>query len=170
MRPFGRDILHVSEYTSFSLLMIMNGVGLPGRLIPAFLSDRFTGPVNMFIPISAAAGILLYCWIAVHSLGGLYAFVAVYGFFGGGVQSLFPASLPSLTSDLSKVGVRIGMVFSIVSIASLTGPPIAGALIDTDGGQYLGAQLFGGSSMILGTTLIITAKYFKSGTNFAKRM
>lgn len=150
--------------------MVMNGVGVPGRLIPAILSDKFTGPVNMFIPVSAAAGILLYCWIAVHSLGGLYAFVAVYGTFGGGVQSLFPSALPSLTTDLSKVGVRIGMIFSIVSIASLTGPPIAGALIDTNGGKYLGAQLFGGTSMLLGTTLIIAAKFFKSGTNITKRM
>lgn len=124
----------------------------------------------MFIPVSAAAGVLLYCWIAVHSLGGLYGFVAVYGFFGGGVQSLFPSALPSLTSDLSKVGVRIGMIFSIVSISSLTGPPIAGALIDTKGGQYLGAQLFGGTSMILGTLFLITAKYFRSGTDVAKRM
>lgn len=150
--------------------MIMNGVGLPGRLIPAYLSDRFTGPVNMFIPVSAAAGLLLYCWIAIHSLGGLYGFVAVYGFFGGGVQSLFPSALPSLTTDLSKVGVRIGMIFSIVSIASLTGPPIAGALIDTKGGQYLGAQLFGGTSMILGTLFLITAKYFKGGLDIGKRM
>lgn len=150
--------------------MIMNGVGLPGRLIPAYLSDRFTGPVNMFIPVSAAAGLLLYCWIAVHSLNGLIGFVVVYGFFGGGVQSLFPSALPSLTTDLGKVGVRIGMIFSIVSIASLTGPPIAGALIDAKGGQYLGAQLFGGTSMILGTLLLITAKYFKSGFDIGKRM
>lgn len=150
--------------------MIMNGVGLPGRLIPAYLSDRFTGPVNMFIPVSAAAGLLLYCWIAVHSLDGLIGFVVVYGFFGGGVQSLFPSALPSLTTDLGKVGVRIGMIFSIVSIASLTGPPIAGALIDAKGGQYLGAQLFGGTSMILGTLFLITAKYFKSGFDIGKRM
>ena len=148
----------------------MNGVGLPGRLIPAYLSDRFTGPVNMFIPVSAAAGLLLYCWIAVHSLDGLIGFVVVYGFFGGGVQSLFPSALPSLTTDLGKVGVRIGMIFSIVSIASLTGPPIAGALVDAKGGQYLGAQLFGGTSMILGTLFLITAKYFKSGFDIGKRM
>lgn len=150
--------------------MIINGVGLPGRLIPAYLSDRFTGPVNMFIPVSAAAGLLLYCWIAVHSLDGLIGFVVVYGFFGGGVQSLFPSALPSLTTDLGKVGVRIGMIFSIVSIASLTGPPIAGALVDAKGGQYLGAQLFGGTSMILGTLFLITAKYFKSGFDIGKRM
>ncbi|KAJ5559724.1 hypothetical protein N7513_002123 [Penicillium frequentans] len=170
VRSFGQDIIGVSDYTSFSVLMIMNGLGLPGRLIPAFLSDRYTGPVNMFIPVSGFAAVLLYCWIAINSYGGLIAFVVVYGFFGGGVQSLFPSALASLTDEPSKAGVRIGMIFSIVSIASLTGPPIAGALIDIHGGQYLYAQLFGGTSMVLGCLLLIVARYCKCGMNLYQRM
>ncbi|KAJ5556284.1 hypothetical protein N7494_000199 [Penicillium frequentans] len=170
VRSFGQDIIGVSDYTSFSALMIMNGLGLPGRLIPAFLSDRYTGPVNMFIPVSGFAAVLLYCWIAINSYGGLIAFVVVYGFFGGGVQSLFPSALASLTDEPSKAGVHIGMIFSIVSIASLTGPPIAGALIDIHGGQYLYAQLFGGTSMVLGCLLLIVARYCKCGMNLYQRM
>ncbi|KAL4887868.1 MFS general substrate transporter [Aspergillus ambiguus] len=170
VRSFGQDIIGVSDYTSFSILMIINGLGLPGRLIPAFLSDRYTGPVNMFIPVSGFAAVLLYCWIAIDSYGGLIAFVVVYGFFGGGVQSLFPSALASLTDEPSKAGVRIGMIFSIVSIASLTGPPIAGALIDIHGGQYLYAQLFGGTSMVLGCLLLIVARYCKCGMKLYQRM
>ncbi|KAF7117319.1 hypothetical protein CNMCM5793_006068 [Aspergillus hiratsukae] len=170
VRPFGRDIIHVTDYTSFSVLMIMNGLGLPGRLIPAYLSDKYSGPVNMFIPVSAAAAVMLYCWIALTSIRGLIAFAIVYGFFGGGVQSLFPSSLSSLTTDLNKAGVRIGMIFSIVSVASLTGPPIAGALIDANDGQYLYAQIFGGTSMMLGCLLLITARIFKCGLVLRKRM
>ncbi|KAJ5814266.1 uncharacterized protein N7503_001016 [Penicillium pulvis] len=170
VRSFGQDIIGVSDYTSFSVLMIMNGLGLPGRLIPAFLSDRYTGPVNMFIPVSGFAAVLLYCWIAINSYGGLIAFVIVYGFFGGGVQSLFPSALASLTDEPSKAGVRIGMIFSIVSIASLTGPPIAGALVDIHGGRYLYAQLFGGTSMVLGCLLLIVARYCKCGMNLYQRM
>jgi MFS family permease len=93
----------------------------------------------------------------VHSVDGLIAFAVIYGFFGGGVQSLFPAALSSLTKDLSKAGVRIGMVFSIVGIASLIGPPIAGALIQKREGGYLYAQLFGGVSMMLGAGLVLCA-------------
>ncbi|KGO75742.1 Major facilitator superfamily domain, general substrate transporter [Penicillium italicum] len=170
VRSFGHDIIGVSDYTSFSILMIMNGLGLPGRLVPAFLSDRYTGPVNMFIPVSGFAAVLLYCWIAIKSYGGLVAFVVVYGFFGGGVQSLFPSALASLTDEPSKAGVRIGMIFSIVSIASLTGPPIAGALIDIHGGHYLYAQLFGGTSMVLGCLLLIVARYCKCGMKLYQRM
>ncbi|KAJ5789051.1 uncharacterized protein N7518_006062 [Penicillium psychrosexuale] len=170
VRSFSRDIIGVSDYTSFSILMIMNGLGLPGRLIPAYLSDRYCGPVNTFIPVSATAAILLYCWAAIESYGGLTAFVVIYGFFGGGVQSLFPSALASLTDEPSKAGVRIGMIFSIVSVASLTGPPIAGALIDLHGGQYLFAQLFGGTSMMIGCLLLIMARYSKCGMNLYQRM
>ncbi|KAJ5479867.1 hypothetical protein N7530_005376 [Penicillium desertorum] len=170
VRSFSRDIIGVSDYTSFSILMIMNGLGLPGRLVPAYLSDRYFGPVNTFIPVSAAAAILLYCWAAIDSYGGLTAFVVIYGFFGGGVQSLFPSALASLTDEPSKAGVRIGMIFSIVSAGSLTGPPIAGALVDLHGGQYLYAQLFGGTSMMIGCLLLILARYYKCGMSLKKRM
>jgi MFS family permease len=170
VRSFSRDIIGVSDYTSFSILIIMNGLGLPGRLVPAYLSDRYFGPVNTFIPVSAAAAILLYCWAAIDSYGGLTAFVVIYGFFGGGVQSLFPSALASLTDEPSKAGVRIGMIFSIVSAGSLTGPPIAGALVDLHGGQYLYAQLFGGTSMMIGCLLLILARYSKCGMSLKKRM
>ncbi|KAL2005548.1 hypothetical protein VTN00DRAFT_10041 [Thermoascus crustaceus] len=170
VRAFGRDILHISEQTSFNLLLIINGVGLPGRLIPALLSDKFFGPVNTIIPWTASASVLLYGWIGVHSLAGLTVFTAIYGFFGGGIQSLFPSALSSLTTDLSKAGTRIGMVFSIVSIATLTGPPLAGALIGKDDGQYLYAQLFGGTSMILGSLLLVGARVSQTGFFLKRRM
>lgn len=97
-------------------------------------------------------------------------FTAIYGFFGGGIQSLFPSALSSLTTDLSKAGTRIGMVFSIVSIATLTGPPLAGALIGRDDGQYLYAQLFGGTSMILGSLLLVGARVSQTGFVLKRRM
>lgn len=55
------------------------------------------------------------------------------------------------------------MVFSIVAFAVLTGPPLAGALITDDGGSYLGAQLFAGTSILVGSVLLIGCRYVKSG-------
>ena len=97
-------------------------------------------------------------WVAVTSLSGQIVFVIIYGYFGAGVQSLFPAALSSLTKDLKKMGVRIGMVFSIISLASLTGPPLAGALIERDGGDYLYAQIFGGTTMVCGSLMLVGAR------------
>jgi len=74
---------------------------------------------------------------------------------------LFPAGLSGLTTDLRKAGVRMGMVFTIVSFATLAGPPIAGAIITASGGKYYGAQAFAGATLLLGTVLMVAARSVK---------
>lgn len=139
-------------------MLVVNGVGAIGRLLPNYIADRF-GSVNMFAIFGLYAGTAGLCWMAVHSAVGLYVWSVFYGIAAGGIQSLFPAGLTSLnTRDLSKSGVRIGMVFTINSIATLTGPPVAGALITADNGGYLGAQIFTGSVLLIGTCFIVCAK------------
>lgn len=160
---FGRDILDLSRSESINILLILNGVGLFGRIIPAFLADRFFGPLNLLGPFAFSAGLLLYCWAAVSSNSGLIAFAVVYGLCAAGIQSLFPATLSSLTTDLKKAGVRMGMCFSVVSFASLIGSPIAGALIQKDGGLYLSAQMYAGSIMMVGSALLVTTRVAKIG-------
>ncbi len=88
----------------------------------------------------------------------------VYGLVGAAIQSLFPATLSSLTTDLSMAGTRMGMVFTIVSFAVLTGPPIAGQLIQKKGGGYLYAQLFAACSMLVGCCLLCAARFAKNRT------
>ena len=135
----------------------MNGVSVIGRILPALVADYYAGPVIMYVLFSAAAGVTMYSWIAVDSLGGLIAFAAVYGFFGAGVQGLFGAAAASLTPDLRKIGVRIGMVVTAGSIPCLTGSPLAGGLIQLRHGGYLYTQIFGGTSLVLGATLVLGA-------------
>lgn len=84
----------------------MNAVGLPGRLIPNYLADRATGPLNLLIPFTIVSGILLFCWTKVHDYGGMTTWAVFYGIFAAGIQSLFPATLGSLTTDLTKSGTR----------------------------------------------------------------
>lgn len=170
VRPYATTVLGVSSYTSFSLLLLLNGVGIIGRVVPAIISDRYLGPINTFIPTIVFSGLLLYCWVAVDSIDGMWVFVTIFGYFGAGVQSLFPASLSSLTDDMSKVGVRIGMVFSIVSLACVSGPPIAGQLINNRGGNYLAAQLFGGTVMVVGAGFLVAARTARHGWVLLKRM
>lgn len=89
----------------------MNGVGIVGRILPNHLADKYFGPLNMLIPVVLVSSVIIYAWIGVHSRGGLYAWAVMYGIFGAAIQSLFPATLASLTSDLRKAGVRMGMIF-----------------------------------------------------------
>ncbi|KAI9811784.1 MAG: hypothetical protein M1826_003095 [Phylliscum demangeonii] len=161
---FGRDVLHLSRSASISLILIMNGVGLFGRLIPNhYGGDRWLGPLNTLITVVAAGAVLLYGWMGVHSPAGLVAFAVCYGFVAGGIQSLFPATISSLTPDPAHAGVRMGMVFSLVSFACLTGPPIAGALIQRDQGRYRGAQLFAASALAAGGLVLVAARVALTG-------
>ena len=88
----------------------MNGVGILGRLVPAFLADWKFGALNTMAPLGIMSGILVYGWSGIHSTGGLYAFAVLYGLLANGIQGMWPACLASLTTDLSKTGTRMGMV------------------------------------------------------------
>lgn len=163
---FGRDELGLPQSDAINVLLTMNGVGLPARLVPNYLADRIVGPLNAIIPFIAVSCLLLYCWIAVTSVAGLWAFVVVYGMFAAGIQGLFPAALTSLTEDPKRAGVRMGMVFSVVSFAVLTGPPVAGALISVGDGKYVYAQIFAASSMLMGFVIVVAARVAKAGKSW----
>ena len=134
-------------------------------MVPALLADAYFGAFNVLLPSVFAAGIMLYCWAAIDSVGGFTAFVIVYGLCSNAVQTLFPSSLAGLTSDTRKMGTRVGMCFTIISLACLTGPPIAGALIGRDNGNYLYAQVFGGTTVVLGGFVLLGARVVQIRTS-----
>lgn len=149
------------SYTdSLNLLLLLNGISIAGRLLPNHLADRY-GPLTLLAPAALLGGITLLAWMVVDTPQKLYAWASFYGIAAGAIQSLFPAGLSSLTTDPRKQGTRIGMVFTIVSFATLTGNPIAGALIAADGGRYRAAQIFTGTSLLLGASLIFTARFVR---------
>ncbi|KAI1135473.1 MFS general substrate transporter [Hypoxylon sp. FL0543] len=150
----------LSYVDSLNLLLLLNGIGLLGRLLPNYLADRL-GPLNLMIPTCLACGAALLSWMAVRTPAQLYGWAVVYGVAAGALQSLFPAGLSSLTADLRKQGTRMGMVFTIVSFAVLTGNPIAGAIISSMGGRYEGAQGFTGACLLVGMGLLMGARWVR---------
>jgi len=159
----------MSYHDSIELLLTMVAVGFLWRLLPNYFADRM-GAVNVMLPFSLLCGIMIYAWIGVHSKASLFVFAAIYGSGSAGLQSMFPAGLSSLTSDMKKAGVRMGMGFTIVSFACLTGPPLAGALITHNNGNYLTAQIWGGTSFILGVSLLFAARTAKVGLRLVQKV
>ncbi|KAJ6188833.1 hypothetical protein N7519_003741 [Penicillium mononematosum] len=166
---FARDILGLTFSDSDNLIIVTNGAGIVGRLIPAYLADLKYGPLNTIIPLTLAASVMMFCCAAVHSTVGLYVFAVLYGIFSNGVQGLWPSTLSSLTPDLSKTGVRMGMGFTIVSFACLTGPPLGGALIVRADG-YIGAQIWGGLAFLLGALILVSARVIKTGSKMRAKV
>ena len=138
------------------MLILINGIGIPARLVPGLIADRW-GPLNTIVPISCSLVLVAWTWIAVHDVTGLYVWVCFYGINVAALQCLIPPTVASLTSDMRVIGTRLGMVFSCMGLASLTGPPIGGALQGAMNGRYTGAQIWSAvSTMICAILLIIT--------------
>ncbi|KAH0277436.1 MFS monocarboxylate transporter-like protein, partial [Aureobasidium melanogenum] len=166
---YGRNVIGMTSHDSIDLLLTMVAVGFIWRLLPNYFSDR-TGAVNVMLPFTLVCGVMMFGWIGVHNKASLFVFAAVYGSGSAGLQSMFPAGLSSLTTDLKKTGVRMGMGFTIVSFACLTGPPLAGALISHDHGHYLPAQVWAGTSFLLGVSLLFAARTAKVGFHLRRKV
>lgn len=108
---FGVAIINMPEKESVNLLLVLNGVGIIGRTLPAYVANHYTGPVNILLMFTIASVICSYAMVGVTTKGGFYAWTVVYGIVANAVQGMFPVVLSGLTTDLKKVGVRMGMIF-----------------------------------------------------------
>ncbi|KAF7521552.1 hypothetical protein G7054_g12401 [Neopestalotiopsis clavispora] len=165
---YGRETLGLSYSSSTILTIIINAVGIPMRLAVPLIADRI-GPVNVQVPILFIWTIVAFSWLAVHDITGYYIFACFFGAASGATQSLIPTSLASITPKLSMVGARIGMGFGIVSIASLTGPPLGGALQTSDGGLFLAPEIWAACVMAVACVLVVTARVKKAGWELRRR-
>lgn len=166
---FAVDVIGLPYSTSINVLLVLNGIGVLGRLIPSYFADKYVGPYNILIPFCFISSILLFCWPLVKSEAALYGWAVSFGFFVAGFQGIFPAALTTLTKDMSKVGTRNGQGFAVVGLGTFIGPPIAGALIQSYGGGYLVAQMFAGGSVFLGSCVLVVGRCSITGWTFKVR-
>ena len=157
---FGVEQLGMNYTLATNLVIIVNAVGVPARTIPPFFADRI-GQLNIFCPALAFLTMLTFSWLAVHSTVSLYVWVVLYGLSSATFQCLVPTTVAALTPELNKVGTRLGMAFSAVSFAALTGPPIGGALQTAMGGRYTGATIWA-------ATVALLAFAFASGSRVSR--
>ncbi|KAK5942833.1 hypothetical protein PMZ80_005399 [Knufia obscura] len=162
---YARNVLGMSFSKSNNLILVINGTGIPGRLIPMWLADQrqWKGirPVTVQIPVNLITSILLFSWIAVRDESSLYIFAAFYGFTANAVQSLFPATLADMTLDPRKAGSQLGWGFTIGSFSCLTGQPIGGLLVQAGDGDYTYAQIYGGASTLCGCAIVASVAWLR---------
>ncbi|KAK5015461.1 hypothetical protein LTR39_002600 [Cryomyces antarcticus] len=149
----------------------MNACNLPGRFLPALISDRCIGPLNTLIPACLLSSMFIWMWVGTTTHSALLVVACFYGFACAGTQVLYASTVHSFclgAKNQERRGVRAGMVFSVVGVACLTGTPIGGALIKyrMDRGlanPYLGAQCFAGVSLLMGGLLLLASRVVKEG-------
>jgi MFS family permease len=147
----------LTDVEAVNLVVVISAVGIPVRPLLGWAADRHLGALPTLIVSSAVLGATLFFWIPVRNVGGLYGWSVVYGLATGATQGIFVGALASLTEEANKMGTRFGMVCSVLAFASLAGPPTAGALIQSDGGGFLRAQIWSGAVTVAGAGLIWAA-------------
>ncbi|KAM0426463.1 hypothetical protein ACHAPT_008154 [Fusarium lateritium] len=157
INTYATSKIGVSGATAANLLVIINAVGIPSRPLLGYLSDRWYNPLPTLVVASTFLACMLFVWIPVKSLGGMYAWVVLYGIATGGTQGIFVGALASLTKDPTKMGTRFGMVCSVLAFATLAGPPTAGGIIESMKGSFVGAQGWAGAVTATGTLFIAAA-------------
>ncbi|KAI2631497.1 MFS general substrate transporter [Hypomontagnella submonticulosa] len=149
------------------LLPIINAVSIPGRILPGFLGDRF-GRFNVMIFISGLSGIItLALWVPGKSTATTIVYGAVFGFASGGFISLLPAVVAQI-SDIREIGTRSGIAFFTSALGALTGSPIGGAIVNSNGGSFLGLQIFCGVVMSTAMLWFVGSRFFQVGFKFTK--
>ncbi|RMJ11460.1 hypothetical protein CDV36_008923 [Fusarium kuroshium] len=160
---YARNIIGFTSVEAVSLLLIINALSIPARPIVGYLADNVLGPINTFLIGIIVLGGMVYAWIGVKTVTGMYVFSVFFGFANGACQGTFVGANASLTKDPRKMGTRFGMVQTICAFASLAGAPTAGAIIDKSGGDFVWAQVWGGTVLLMGASMVMASRIASSG-------
>ena len=105
---------HISPSLAFSVLAVLNGGGILGRIAPPYLSDVF-GRFNILAPSAFFAGLCtLVFWFFAQNTIEIMFYAAIFGFFSGAFNALIIPCIAQI-SEITEIGVRIGMLYSIIS-------------------------------------------------------
>jgi MFS family permease len=146
---------------AFYVLPIINAASIIGRTVPNYIADSI-GPLNVQVPGALIAGILVLCWLPVHTMGGLLTIGILYGIFSGALVSIPPTAIASMTADMTRFGARTGIVFAVMALGALIGTPVTGALVESQHGSYDGARIWSGTCLIAGSVLVFFSRMVKA--------
>jgi MFS transporter, MCT family, solute carrier family 16 (monocarboxylic acid transporters), member 10 len=89
--------------------------------------------MTVMTPALFLTSILTFLWPHLRGTGPLVALALLYGASLGGFVALLSAPMIAL-GDSTDVGRRTGTYLTVLSLCSLAGPPISGAIYHATGG------------------------------------
>ena len=142
---------------AYQLLAILNAVSCIGRYLPGYIADKL-GRYNIMIISNMLCIVSVFgLWLpdalanSPPSLALMIVFVAIFGFASGANIALTSVCIGQLC-ETQEYGRYYASAYTVVSIACLTGIPIAGNLIDVSGDGsrrgYWAVILFTGFSYV----------------------
>jgi MFS family permease len=152
----------VASWLLPSIVTFLNAGSLLGRVIPGITGDRY-GRLNTIIGIGFLTVVLILgLWIPARTDAEFVGFAVSIGSATAAHISL-PSVVVAGISKYTDIDTRIGSMYGVTSLASLTGPPIGGALIGAAHGGFLGMKLFSGLTCTVRIFLLIAARLKTAG-------
>ena len=153
---YATAVLHKSQDFAFDALAVVSAGSLIGRTVPMLAAPRL-GILQVYLLATAGAAVLLFSWIAIHSVPNFLVFCVWYGLLSGVLVSAPSAAIshPVLSPSMNVIGTRMGMGWMFGGVGVLIGSPIAGALADVQKAQFAPAQGFAGSMLAAGSLCLI---------------
>ncbi|KAI9926567.1 hypothetical protein ASPWEDRAFT_187265 [Aspergillus wentii DTO 134E9] len=148
---------------AYQLSSILNGASILGRALPGYFADKY-GRLNVvLITAFFCAVFTLGLWLPIQSnTAGIVAYTVLYGFWSGSAISLPPVCIAQLC-ETEDYGKRYGTTYSLVSIGALVAVPIAGAILQSQDGDYWGVILFCGLAYVVSFVLFCLVRGMSSG-------
>lgn len=167
-----------------------------GRIFPSWAADH-VGRYNMAVIFSLLSTTVVWAfWIPLHnSNAGIITFAVLYGIFSGAVIALTPAlvaqiayvpnyvpenfmtaarHIPKLMnllfSDVHEIGVWTGTLYGILGLVTATSTLSAGAIVDDQGGNFLGLKIFCGAAIALGFAFLVCARISLKGWRLKEKV
>jgi MFS transporter, MCT family, aspergillic acid transporter len=129
----------------------------------AGISSDKVGHYNVLISACVLAGILvLALWIPAARNAAIVVFACTFWFASGAYVSLANALVVKI-SPFPEVGYRTGLLFLFSSFGGLTTNPIAGAILQHEGGSYTGMKVFAGVFLLAGSMAVVAARLHHTG-------
>jgi len=163
-----------SQSDGYKVLAILNAASILGRCAPGYIADR-AGRFNCMIII------LFFCFLTTvvfwlssvlletsvnrvtSSMKPLLIVIAfLFGLVSGANVSLTPVCIGQLC-DTREYGRYFATCYMLVSFGTLTGIPIAGALLQICNGEYYGVVIFTAGCDFASFAMFIAARGLKVG-------
>ena len=152
--------------SAYRLIAYLNAASILGRAVPGYFADRHGGFNIMIFTTSVCSLFILVQWLLSNNdKASITIFAVMFGFWSGTAVSLGPVCIAQVCR-IEDYGKRTGTTFAICSFGALLGPPVAGAILNSRGTNYLGLIGFGGALYIASSITFAVTRAIAGGWAF----
>ncbi|KAK8150077.1 hypothetical protein G3M48_004282 [Beauveria asiatica] len=152
-----------SHEFAYHLIPIMNAGSVVGRSLPGYYSDVIGAFNTCLLSVALSLVACLCVWLPLgHTSAGVIIFAVLFGFASGTSIAIAPVCIGRMCKT-QEYGRYYATTYTVVSFACLIGIPIAGSIVQANGGQYNQLIIFTGCIYVGSAAFLVWAKATKLG-------